>query len=220
MKTSLLKSILFLFVIALFAPSCTITTEDDTPIDTSMELNEMDTFGWVYSEITFNGAGFDADCDNTSVILSSGGTSQEISVESCTENSIVAWIPDTMDPGVYDVTLNVGGNSFTSLGGADLQVEVKIRPVILTMTPTEVAPGGTIEITGKYIINETSNPVYDPKVWLTTTGYTNTVSDITVNADGTAATIVLSDNIGPGPGVYNIKLTCVEWSNELDITIL
>ncbi len=218
MKTSILKSVLFLFAIVLFSPACEITVDDDNPISSSMDLNEMETFGWVYSEIQFNGSGFDTNCSNVSVVLSSGGTSQEIEVQTCTENSIVAWIPDTMEPGMYDVTLNVGGNSFTSIGGNDLQVEVKIRPVILTMSPTAVAPGGTVNLTGKYILNETNTPQYDPQVWLMATGYTNTVSDITVNAEGTEATVVISDNIAPGE--YTFKLSCVEWSNELVITIL
>lgn len=218
MKSTFLKSFLFLLAIALFSPGCTITTEDDSPIDSSLELDEMDTQGWVYSEIEFKGAGFNADCSNTTVTVSNGGTTQELAVQSCTENSIIAWIPDTMEAGTYDVTLNVDGNSFSSINGNNLELEVRIRPVILSLSSTEFAAGEVIQLTGKYIVNDSTVPQNDPKVWLMATGYTNTVSDIVVNAEGTAATVTISDSISPGE--YTFKLTCVEWSNELNITIL
>ena len=219
MKTSLNKFYFLLLLVASLFTACTITTEDDT-VDPNnpLSLSEMETFGWVYSEITFNGSGMGTDCNNISVTLSNATTNQDLTIQNCAENSITAWIPEDMATGTYDVTLNVDGTSFSSINGEDLQVEVRIRPVILTMSTTEIAPEGTLEITGLYIVNESTNAVYDPKVWLTRSNYTNTVSEITVNADGTAATIIIDDNLEPG--VYDFKITCVEWSNEIEITIL
>lgn len=218
MKTSFLKMSFFLLGLVMLTNACEVVEDDPSNPDTTITLNEMDTFGWVYSEIIFNGTGLDANCNNIVVTLSNNTESRDLEIQNCEATSITAFIPVDMPAGMYDVTVVVDGKTFTAVNGTDLSIEVKIRPVILTMSATEIAPEGALTITGQYIINESNNSVYDPTVWLTRPNYTNTVSEITVNAEGTEATIIIDDNLEPG--VYNLKLTCIEWSNEVEITIL
>jgi len=221
MKITTPKCIVILLLLAIFSPACEVTVGDDNPTgNVIVELDDMDTTGRVFSEVEFRGSGFGDDCVGKSVVFSSGFSSQQIAVQSCSDNSIIAFIPDTMEPGNYAVTLNVDHVSFSALNGTDLEVEVIARPVILTMTPTQVAPGGTVSVTGRYFLNPTNISVYDPAAWITQVGYSNTVSDVTVNADGTAATIIISDNLAPGAGVYQFKMVAEEFGNEVDLTIL
>lgn len=206
---------LFLITLIGLSSACEITVGDGE--DTFIELDKVETFGWVYSDIIFEGNNFPADCGDIKVSLNDGTTTRDLDINSCSATEVVAWIPEDMPAGTYEITFQAGNATFTSVDLAELQVEIKIRPVILTLSATEVPVGGTIELTGLNIINDTNNSVYDPTVWITASGYTNTVSDITVNDEGTAATVVLDDDIAPGD--YDFKLTCVEWSNELQIKI-
>lgn len=219
MKFSL-SQLPFLFALAIFlVPACTVTVDDDDQNpDLSVVLNDMDTFGWVYSEIVFEGSGLDANCSNVQVSLTNGTNSQNLEIQDCTAGAITAWIPEDLAPDNYDVTLNVDGNTFTELNDEALTVEVKLRPVILTMSTTEIAPEGTLTLTGLYLNNDTGQAPFDPQVWLMKPNYTNTVSEITVNDAGTEATVTIDDD--PEPGEYNFLITCQEWSNEIKLTIL
>lgn len=214
------KPFVLLLLLALLVNACTITTEDDDlgPSDTDAQITGIDASGWIYSDLIIEGSGFEVNCGNISISISDGNTTQSLAINDCTDAAITAWIPEDTTPGTYSISVDIDGNTFTSINGTDMEVEVKNRPVVLSMSKTMMDDGETITIEGLHLLNQTTVPQNDPKVWIMGTGYTNTVSEITVNSDGTAATIVIDEGIDAGE--YNFLLTTDEWSNEIVITIL
>lgn len=218
MKNSSFK-IYALFLAGLFmVSSCTVTTEDDTTPDPSISVTGADTFGWIYSDLIIEGAGLDANCSNTIVTLTKDGTATNLDINDCTATAITAFIPSDMPLGTYTLTADVDGTVFTSFGNDPAEVEVKTRPVIFPLPKTEFTASESFEITGLNLLNQTMLDQNDPLVWIMKSGYTNTVSDITVAADGKSATIVLHDSLDPDD--YTFKITTDEWSNEWNITIV
>ena len=219
MKLTLNKCNILLFFICLFTSACTVSVEDDTnPQNSSIKITGIDTFGWIYSDLIFEGSGLDADCSRNKVALTKDGTSVDLDINDCKSNEVIAWIPEDLDTGTYVINVEIDGNSFNAIDGELMEVEVKNRPVMLSVDKTEVAGGETIIVTGLHFLNPTTLSQNDPKVWIMASGYTNTVSEITVNDEGTMATIILDEDIDPG--VYNFLLTTDEWSNEIQLTIL
>tara|TARA_R110002167_G_scaffold128570_13_gene310946 strand:- start:1354 stop:2025 length:672 start_codon:yes stop_codon:yes gene_type:complete len=223
MKITQIKSLLLFVAISLVATSCSVTTDPvealaEIEASAQISLTKMETSGSIYSEITFTGKSFGGDCTKMTVSLENSAGSTGLEIKECSDTSVTAWIPADMEAGDYDVTLEVNGTSFSDINGEDLQATITLRPVILTMSATEIVAGGTLDITGLHLLNTSGDPVNNPKVWLMKIGSTNTVSEITVNDDGTAASIVIDSDIAKG--LWSIKLTCEEWSNEYDLTIL
>ncbi len=209
---------LLLLCTSFFLSSCSVSISDGgTAPESSAELFEMESLGFIYSKLEFKGSDLNEDCPNVGVELTNGTTKYDLEILSCESNLIEAWIPEDIEPNKYEVTLNVGDASFSSIDGDMLETNIKVRPVILSMSATEILAGETIEITGLHIINNSTSTVNDPKVWIMASGYTNTVSDITVNTEGTAATIIIDDGVPSGE--YDFLLTTKEWSNKLTLTI-
>ncbi len=208
-----------LLLLTLWLSACTvISTEDIAPNETAVRINQIDADGWIFSDLILEGAEMDMNCADNSVSISDGSTSVSLGIKECTPGTITAWISEDVAEGVYKIEANIDGTTFTAIDGVDMEVEIKNRPVILSMSETTMEDGATITIEGLHLLN-TSNVVQnDPKVWIMASGYTNTVSEITVNETGTEATVVMDDGIKAGE--YDFLLTTDEWSNRIAITIL
>jgi hypothetical protein len=208
---------LLMLCISFFISACTVSVSDGGDPESSTELYKMESLGFVYSQLEFSGSDLNENCNDVQVKLSNGSTDYDLEILTCESNSIIAWIPEDVEPDKYDVTIDFGNLSISSIDGEQLETDIKIRPVILSMSTTEIIAGETLDITGLHIINNSSSSVYDPKVWLMKSGYTNTVSEITVNTEGTAASIIIDEDTPPG--VYDFLLSTEEWSNQLELTI-
>ena len=218
MKKSINCLSFLLIIISLAITSCTVSVGDNgADSETLIKLNRMDSYGLIYSNLEFIGSGLDENCGEVTVNLLKGTSSHELEIGKCEPNLITAWIPEDIESDVYKVEINFGNESFTAIEGDELITNIKLRPVILSMSSSEVVAGESFEITGLHIVNNSSSTVNDPKVWIMKSGYTNTVSDITVNSEGTKATIVIDDGIDPGE--YDFLLSTDEWSNQLKLTI-
>lgn len=223
MKTNLLsfKLIIGFFLVGFYA--CDVNVTDDNDItDSPSVITSLDAPGWIYSRIEMTGTSLNANCNNSSVTLTKNSTDYALDIIECTSTSLVAWIPEDMETGMYAITANVDGTEYTTTSGVfnngdPMEVEVKNRPVILSMSATSLPPLGTLVLDGINLANTTGIESNDPMVWLTRPNYTNTVSEITVNSEGTQATIIVDDMLESGE--YDLKLTVDEWSNEVQLTI-
>jgi len=219
MKIRNIKFAVMSLFVAFTLHSCTIETDDDTAGDLNAQITGYETNGgWIFGELYIEGVALDENCANNSVTLSDASSSISLDIVNCTSNEIAALIPADASPGSYSITVGVNGNNFSSIDGMPLEVEVKERPVILSMSKTSMEDGETITLSGLNLLNPTSLPQNEPKVWIMKSGYTNTVSDISVNSSGTSATVTIDEGIDAGE--YRFLLTTKEWSNEIMITIL
>lgn len=209
---------LFLLCTCFLISACTISVSDgSSDPELSAKLSKMESLGFIYSKLRFEGTDLDEDCANVQVELSNGSIIHELDIRTCEWNSIIAWIPEDVDSDKYNVTVRFGNLAISSIDDKNLETDVKIRPVVLTMSATEITAGQSLNITGLHIVNTSNSPSNDPKVWIMGSGYTNTVSEITVNTDGTSASIIIDDGIPPGD--YDFLLSTDEWSNQLQLTI-
>ncbi len=219
MKIMTIKLSAFVLFITYLMASCTISTDDFNDVNSSdIQLSNIETSGWVFGDLILKGSGFDTDCSNNAITINNGTTMTSLDLIECTESQITARIPEDATPGLYSIVADLSGNSFTSINNVAMEVQVKIRPVILSMSKTTMEDGETISINGLHLTNPTNLPQYNPKVWIMKSGYTNTVSDISVNSNGTGATVEIDEGIDPGE--YRFLLTTEEWSNEIAITII
>lgn len=197
--------------------SCTLTVEDDESPAGPLSLSSVPSSAYIYGELEIRGSGFSSNCSDNKVFLTKDNQSIELAIDECTGSKVIAFVPLDLEAGDYSLGIENGIDVVTETSSGPIVITIKERPVILTISSLEIPVGGTITIEGVNFLNKTGLSVYDPTVWITKTGYTNTVSDITVNADGTEAEIKVDDDIEAGE--YQFKITTDEWSNEFDIKI-
>ncbi len=197
--------------------SCTLTVEDDDPTAGPLSLTSVPSSAYIYGELEIRGSGFSGNCAENQVFLTKDNQSTELTVDDCSSTNLVAFVPLDLEAGEYSLGLENGIDAITESNGQPILINIRERPVILTISSQEIPVGGTLTIEGINFLNKTGLSVYDPTVWITKSGYTNTVSDITVNADGTQAEITVDDDIEAGD--YQFKITTDEWSNEFDLKI-
>jgi len=208
-----------LLLSALLVNACTVTTDGDFDSDVSnAKVTGIESFGWIYSDLIIEGSELDENCNNNTVTISKGSTEFALDLIDCTGSEVTAFIPEDVPTGVYKITADINNKDFTSIDGVDMEIEIKNRPVILDMSTTTMNDGETITISGLHLLNPTSISQNDPMVWIMKSGYTNNVSEITVDPDGTSATIIIDEGIPAGE--YDLLLTTDEWSNKIVITIL
>ncbi|MDB4292717.1 hypothetical protein N9954_04865 [Maribacter sp.] len=219
MRNYLLKTRIPILVMALFVTSCTNESEEEEIVyENVIRLTNMETSGFIYSEIVFNHKGYFGNCGNVTVLLSNGSASKELEIKPCEPRTITAWIPEDMAAGNYNVSVTIDGTLLTSIADETLQVEVLKRPVILGVDKTEVERGGTLELSGLNLQNTTGNPRYNTRFWIFQLEYLNTASPVEVSTDGTTATIILDAEIPSGNHEYFIWGEAI--SNQLVLTIL
>ncbi len=219
MKIKPIKLSALLLLFALIMNSCTVTSDDGSDPDaSSANISAIESSVFIYDELVIRGSGLNVSCGNNKVTLANDDNTISLEIRECTETEITAWIPEDAVPGVYSVTADIENTAFTSINGTAMEVEIKTRPVITSMSKTSFNDGETITIEGLNLQNTSSLPQHNPIAWIMASGYSNNVSDVEVNSDGTGATIIIDDGIEAGE--YNFVWTTDEWSNEVVITIL
>ncbi len=197
--------------------SCTLTVEDDESPAGPLSLTSIPSSAYIYGELEIRGSGFSSNCADNKVFLTKDNQSTDLTVDECSGSKIIAFVPLDLEAGDYSLAIENGIDAVTETSSGPITITIKERPVILNISSLEIPVGGTLTIEGVNFLNKTGLSVYDPTVWITKSGYTNTVSDITVNSDGTEAEITLDDDIEAGD--YQFKITTDEWSNEFDLKI-
>ncbi|MFT4665599.1 MAG: hypothetical protein ACI8YQ_000774 [Polaribacter sp.] len=213
MKLPLKKPLFSLLFSFLMLNACVPAEDKIEP-----QLFEMETDGWIYSDLLLKGLDFDLGCGNNEVTLTKEGNTIDLEITDCLISILIAQIPENLDPGNYSIIAEINGKTFTEIDGLPMEVEVKNRPVVFPLSSTNIKRGEAFEITGLHLLNETNIPEFNPLVWIMKDDFTNTVSSYEVSADGNSATIILDEDIEPGN--YRFKVTAKEWSNEYDVIIL
>jgi hypothetical protein len=202
----------------LTSAACTIEVIDDDQMPVNVVFNDYDQEVFLYGMLEVKGADFDTDCDANAMWLEKDGTQYFVELMTCETNSLEGRVPFDIEPGDYTVHVITQGVTANTLDdGTEMVVTVKKRVVVTDVSSNTVSPGGTLVLTGINMINESGNPVYDPIAWFFKTNYTNNVSDVTVNAAGTEAMIVVDEDMELGE--YTLNLSIVEFSNDIAITV-
>ena len=216
-----LQTFFLLTVLSLIVPACTVEVIDDEEVPTQNEARVVDIDGgfYNYQDVVVEGFDFSADCSDHQMTLVQGTTEIPLEITSCSAEEIIGFIPLDIEPGAYTLDLRVNNAVFTpsSFSNIDLDFDIKRRPVILELSQTTFSVGDVLTATGVYFENPTTQSVYDPATWVTAPGFSFQTNPTEVNADGTEATITITNNIPAGE--YNLKIVSREFGNEIPVVI-
>lgn len=155
----------------------------------------------------------------------SGDSDFELGFAGATETELMVFIPAEVEAGDYDITFTLGDKEITNDAFGDpLPLKVQDRAVITHISSNEFAAGTEIILEGGPFINNTDDNSREPQIWFMKTGYTNTVSEVTVSED--AATITFIADADLPAGEYKLSVTTgqdseyyTSWSNEVIVTV-
>jgi len=213
MKTLFNKSYYFLFLSLFLFNACVPEEEKIQP-----RLLETETDGWIYSDLILKGFDLNLDCSDNKITLSKDGETTDLEITDCLVSLLIGHIPADLTPGLYSITAEIEGRTFTEIDGKALEIEVISRPVVFPLSSTNLKRGEVFEITGLNLLNPTEIFEFEPAVWITNGEFSNINSTIEVSADGNSASIILDEEIVPGN--YTFRVSTKEWSNRYEVMVL
>jgi hypothetical protein len=159
------------------------------------------------------------------IITISGDSSFELDFVKVSTTELHTFIPKNVTAGDYELTFTVGDKEIKeSLSGEAMMITMQDRPLVTEISSNTFAAGTEITVTGGPFVNTSDNNGNDATVWFQKIGSSNSVSDITVNAAGDEATILVDSDLDPG--VYKFYITVdesttyyTEWSNLVMVTV-
>lgn len=217
----LFQNLMFIAFTFLLIPACTIETiDDDMTGSTNAFVSDIDGGFYNYQDIVVTGSSFSETCGNHGMKLIQNGTELDLDITSCSATEVIGFIPIDIEPGAYELQLTLNGAVYTPSSSNienQLSLDIKRRPVILSLSSTTFSQGDVITATGMFFDNPTTQSVYDPATWITATGYSHQTSQTVVNADGTEAQITIANSVDDGD--FMLKIVSREFGNEIAVTV-
>ena len=216
-----------ILVLALTVFSCTISSDVDDP-QTDLENVNFKVYTYnnerpIYDTLLLRGS-FSENLPEVKIELV-GNDTYEIEFIESTTSEVYAFIPKNVAPGDYLINFIVDGESLSNDSSGDpLDLKVLNRPLINTISKTTVSPNDEVSVTGGPFFTFINEVKQEGTVWIMGLNYTNTVSEITINEAGDAATVIIDDAVPPGEYKFHILVDSSEeyytqWSNEIRITV-
>ena len=208
--------------------SCGVSEDIENIQDELAKLNfSVSTYNdqvGIYDTLTIRGS-FSEDLPAPTINIS-GTNDYTLDFISASTSEIIAFIPVNVEAGNYELSFTVDGETITeNLAGEVMNITMQDRPLVTNISSKSFAAGTEITVSGGSFINTSGNESYKPTVWFMATGYTNTVSEITVNEAGDQASIIVDADIPAGEYTFHITADqdsqyYTQWSNELTVTVL